>query len=153
MLLEPAVEMCIRDRYKERTTDYNYNRASGDLSNVMQLCEKLYGNDLKKDEGIHDDFGRPATRWIYDTNTVTTPDKADLTYLDEVKGETIYKDLGKVNGVTLATVYTGSTQGYMIEDVYKRQEQHCSQWRPSESGRHHPGYSQSHHRCQQAGCR
>ena len=117
MLLEPAVEMCIRDRYKERTTDYNYNRASGDLSNVMQLCEKLYGNDLKKDEGIHDDFGRPATRWIYDTNTVTTPDKADLTYLDEVKGETIYKDLGKVNGVTLATVYTGSTQGYMIDGV------------------------------------
>ena len=40
---------------------------------TMQLCEKIYGNDLKKDTSNNttDAFGRPATKWTYNNDSVT----------------------------------------------------------------------------------
>ena len=67
-------------------------RGVGD--NTMQLCEKLYGSDLKKSTDTPDDFGRPATLWTYKDTTIKSPKAASVTYLKEVKLKDIYKDLG-----------------------------------------------------------
>lgn len=76
---------------------------------TMELCEKLYGNDLKKNSDTVEDFGRPATKWTYGTSTIITPKAADLTYTDKVKGKAIYEDLGKVSGITLADFDFGTS--------------------------------------------
>ena len=70
--------------------------------NAMQLCEKLYGSDLKKDttDSTTDDFGRPATKWTYNNDSITCPDAPDAVYTVEVKGKTIYADLGKPSNVS-----------------------------------------------------
>ena len=75
---------------------------------VMQLCEKLYGNDLKKNGDATDDFGRPANEWTYGSTTITTPKAADLVYTDAVKGSKIYEDLGKVSGINMTIVDTNT---------------------------------------------
>ena len=98
----------------ENNSGFDYD---GGNDRTMQLCEKLYGKDLKKNTTTTDDFGRPANQWTYGTSVIKTPQAADLTYLDEVKGETIYDDLGKVSGVTLSKVYTGNTEGYTVDGV------------------------------------
>ena len=69
---------------------------------TMQLCEKLYGNDLKKDTSNNttDAFGRPATKWTYNNDSVTCPDAPDAVYTASVKGKKIYEDLGKPSTVT-----------------------------------------------------
>ena len=70
---------------------------------TMQLCEKLYGNDLKKDTSNNttDAFGRPATKWTYNNDSVTSPDAPDAVYTDSVKGKKIYEDLGKPSTVNV----------------------------------------------------
>ena len=70
---------------------------------TMELCEKLYGSDLKKDTtaSTSDDFGRPATKWTYNNDSVTSAKSPDLTYTKATKGKDIYEDLGKVKGVKL----------------------------------------------------
>ena len=70
---------------------------------TMELCEKLYGSDLKKDTtaSTADDFGRPATKWTYNNDSVTSAKSPDLTYTKATKGKTIYEDLGKIKGVKL----------------------------------------------------
>lgn len=77
---------------------------TGDDDGVMQLCEKLFGSDLKKDTTAQsnntDDFGRPATKWTYNNDSVTCPDAPDAVYTVEVKGKTIYADLGKPSNVS-----------------------------------------------------
>ena len=72
---------------------------------TMQLCEKIYGNDLKKDTSNNttDAFGRPATKWTYNNDSVTSPDAPDAVYTDSVKGKKIYEDLGKPSTVTIVT--------------------------------------------------
>ena len=69
---------------------------------TMQLCEKIYGNDLKKDTSNNttDAFGRPATKWTYNNDSVTCPDAPDAVYTASVKGKKIYEDLGKPSTVT-----------------------------------------------------
>ena len=71
----------------------DYRISGGDA--IMQLCEKLYGNDLRKNGDVNDDFGRPAHEWTYHTTSIKCADEATLTYTDAVKGKTIYADLGK----------------------------------------------------------
>ena len=71
----------------------DYRGDNGD--NTMQLCEKLYGTDLKKNDDTSDKFGRPATEWTYDDERIVSPKAAVATYTKAVKGGDIYKDLGK----------------------------------------------------------
>ena len=70
---------------------------------TMELCEKLFGSDLKKDTTAQsnntDDFGRPATKWTYNNDSITCPDAPDAVYTVEVKGKTVYADLGKPSNV------------------------------------------------------
>ena len=59
---------------------------------TIELGEKLYKN-LKK-IGTTDDFGRPATKWTWKSESVGTyADAADLSYTKAVKAGDIYKDL------------------------------------------------------------
>ena len=59
---------------------------------TIELGEKLYKN-LKK-IGTTDDFGRPATKWTWKSESVGTyADAADLSYTKAVKASDIYKDL------------------------------------------------------------
>ena len=68
------------------------------LDRTMQLCEKLYNNNLKKDNtSTTDDFGRPSTRWTYGNDNIVTPKAPDLTYTVEVKGKDIFADLGRAS--------------------------------------------------------
>ena len=62
----------------------------------MQFAEK-YFTDLKLyTKNMTDDFGRPANQWKVKSKEVGTYAKTpDLTYTDEVKGKTVYADLGK----------------------------------------------------------
>ena len=78
----------------------DYRTTGGD--NVQQLCEKLYGNDLKKENSstVTDGFKRPATKWSYGVKSVTTPDEAKVTYTAAVKGSDIYVALGRVTPTT-----------------------------------------------------
>ena len=77
---------------------------NGTVENTMQLCEKIYGSDLKKETTANanntDEFGRPATKWTYNNDSVTCPDAPDAVYTVEVKGKTVYADLGKPSNVT-----------------------------------------------------
>ena len=59
---------------------------------TIELGEKLYKN-LKK-ISTTDDFGRPAIKWTWKSETVGTyADAADLSYTKAVKASDIYKDL------------------------------------------------------------
>ena len=63
-------------------------------TDTLQFAEK-YFTDLKGTEAT-DDYGRPATTWKIKSKEVGTyADTPDLTYTEEVKGKTIYSDLGK----------------------------------------------------------
>ena len=78
---------------KEVTTGNKTGLAIGD-DETLQFAEK-YFTDLKGTEAT-DDYGRPATTWKIKSKEVGTYAKtADLTYTDEVKGKTVYADLGK----------------------------------------------------------
>ena len=83
--------------------DGDYRGANGD--EYQQLCEKLYGTKLKKVAVDGDDFGRPADKWTYGTESVLAPKAADATYTAEVSAKTIYADLALTAKVT-ATTYT-----------------------------------------------
>lgn len=96
--------------------DYRGTAATSLQQRTMQLCEKIYGNDLKKDTTANsnntDEFGRPATKWTYNNDSVTCPDAPDAVYTDSVKGKKIYEDLGKpstVNNVAANAKEDGDT--------------------------------------------
>lgn len=100
--------------------------------NVQQLCEKLYGEKLKKDDtgAKTDDFGRPAAVWTYAGKTVTAPEAADATYTAKVDGKTMYTDLGLSKNLTSAdkttvTTYTNgkdSKNTSTTQDIVKNDE-------------------------------
>ena len=100
-----GVSVSVKATYKYEAAANNSGKdyRSDSRDNVMQLCEKIYGNDLKKIEnyGDGDDFGRPATKWTYNNDSVTSAKSPDLTYTKATKGKDIYEDLGKVKGVKL----------------------------------------------------
>ena len=78
---------------KEVTTGNITGLRIGD-DKTLQFAEK-YFTDLKGTEAT-DDYGRPATTWKIKSKEVGTyADTPDLTYTEEVKGKTIYSDLGK----------------------------------------------------------
>ena len=70
---------------------------------TIELGEKLYKN-LKK-IGTTDDFGRPATKWTWKSESVGTyADKADLSYTKAVKASDIYKDLNLSDAIAVKDV-------------------------------------------------
>lgn len=70
---------------------------------IIELGEKLYKN-LKK-IGTTDDFGRPATKWTWKSESVGTyADAADLSYTKAVKAGDIYKDLNLSDTVAAKNV-------------------------------------------------
>ena len=83
---------------------------------TMQLCEKIYGNDLKKDTSntTTDAFGRPATKWTYNNDSVTCPDAPDAVYTDSVKGKKIYEDLGKPSTVNISADQADGDSTYNV---------------------------------------
>ena len=70
---------------------------------TIELGEKLYKN-LKK-ISTTDDFGRPATKWTWTSESVGTyADAADLSYTKAVKAGDIYKDLNLSDTVAAKNV-------------------------------------------------
>ena len=70
---------------------------------TIELGEKLYKN-LKK-ISTTDDFGRPATKWTWKSESVGTyADAADLSYTKAVKAGDIYKDLNLSDTVAAKSV-------------------------------------------------
>ena len=93
--------------YNYVTSQKDYAKAISDLEAVyatgistsgyiVELGEKLYDGDLKKNEGTADDFGRPATEWKYGTQTVGTfSDSPDATFTTKVTKKALYDAVGK----------------------------------------------------------
>ena len=80
---------------KEVTTGNVRGLAIGD-NETLQFAEKYFPDLKGTNEEDGDDFGRPAITWKVKSKEVGTYAKTpDLTYTDEVKGKTIYADLGK----------------------------------------------------------
>lgn len=102
--------------YTPVVREEDYQNRTGD--NYQQLCEKLYGNQLKKitTAATMDDFGRPSAQWTYAGEKVTAPVSADATYTAAVEKKQIYKDLGLSNTALKATVYTNG-DGTKAENV------------------------------------
>lgn len=102
--------------YNPVVREEDYQNRAGD--NYQQLCEKLYGNQLKKitTAATMDDFGRPAAEWTYAGEKVTAPVGADATYTAAVEKKQIYKDLGLNKTDIKATVYTNG-DGTKAENV------------------------------------
>ena len=70
---------------------------------TVELGEKLY-KDLKQ-SSTDDDFGRPATKWTWKSETVGTyADDADLTYTAKVEAGDIYKDLNLSDAIAVKDV-------------------------------------------------
>ena len=87
---------------------------------TIELGEKLYKN-LKK-IGTTDDFGRPATKWTWKSESVGTyADKADLSYTKAVKASDIYKDLNLSDTVAAknVTVWVNGEQVSASLDIKK----------------------------------
>ena len=86
---------------KEQTI--SNEKLSNSNAYLIELGEKLYKN-LKK-IGTTDDFGRPATKWTWKSETVGTyADDADLTYTKAVKASDIYKDLNLSDDIAAKNV-------------------------------------------------
>ena len=86
---------------KEQTI--SNEKLSNSNAYLIELGEKLYKN-LKK-IGTTDDFGRPATKWTWKSETVGTyADAADLSYTKAVKASDIYKDLNLSDTVAAKNV-------------------------------------------------
>ena len=98
------------DKYDYRVKGAAYDAKKDNT--VQQLCEKLYGKDLK---GIEDKdaFGRKAIVWSYKNDEVGTyaTDSADYTYYGAVSGKTLFKDLD----LAASTKYTLTVDGSKSE--------------------------------------
>ena len=84
----------------------NASRAGydGERDGFQQFCEE-YFDDLTKDTGATDDYGRPANAWTYDRDSVGTYAKeADATYTEETEVGDIYSDLGLSATVPVADI-------------------------------------------------
>ena len=110
----PAVKKNGKD-----TKNYNANLENGD--GYIQLCEKLYGNDLQLTTKGTDSFGRPADTWNYkgakdDIGTYGTKTPV-VTYTAETTLGQIYNDLGKVEVKTLEFYRDGDKVGTIKDNA------------------------------------
>ena len=119
-------------KYEDAANNSGKDYRSDSRDKAMQLCEKIYGNDLKKIEnyGDGDDFGRPATKWTYKDEDITSAKEPEKVYVtgfdtDELKDlkddYTIANDVDVyVNGVkaknlTVAEVAGRDYKGTTVE--------------------------------------
>ena len=78
---------------------YDYRVATGydptENDTKQQLCEKLYGKDIKLGEGDPDDFGRPSNQWSYESKDVGTYETSDavVVYTASTKESVVKADL------------------------------------------------------------
>jgi len=106
----------------EHEGDKNYTSAAGNYDpddqgyGTMQLCEYLYGTDLKKTGSTTGEFGRPGSTWKYKGREIIGSSKSPLiVYSGRVSSSTVAKDLkGYVVGETVNGSAVGTT--YKIND-------------------------------------
>ena len=122
----PGVEVQAgKVKYNYVTSGKSYATAISDLSTaiganntsgpIVELGEKLYNGDLKKQENVTDDFGRPATKWSYKVDEIGTyGDDPIATYTAKASTGTLYSLLGSSNVDDLAAAGNkgSATAGY-----------------------------------------
>ena len=88
-----------------------------DNDGVVQFAER-YFEDLEKDAGSDDAFGRPSTEWTYDRDDVGTySDTADITYTVGTEGRDVYDDLGDPDSDARIEYYVDGAS-VAIDDIY-----------------------------------
>ena len=104
-------------KYEDRTTSkYDYN---GSKENTLQLCENLYGNDLKKTDDP-DEFGRPGNTWTYEKDDVAfASEKPVATYAGADFDKDVVKDLkDDYTGLDDATVHYNGDVDSKVDLTY-----------------------------------
>mgnify|MGYP000272783405 CR=1 FL=1 len=81
-------------KYEDAANNSGKDYRSDSRDKAMQLCEKIYGSDLKKIEnyGDGDDFGRPATKWTYKDEDITSAKEPEKVYVTDFDADEL-KDL------------------------------------------------------------
>ena len=116
----------VNDKYDYRVaTSYSATRDDA----KQQLCEKLYGKDIKLGEGDPDDFGRPSNQWSYKNDDIGTYETSDavVVYTASTKESVVKADLKNytlglkktgmwVDGVQEAA--SGTDNSAIVTDVY-----------------------------------
>jgi hypothetical protein len=115
--------------YIASTKDYAYaikderpaSSTNSTTGYIVELGEKLYNGDLKKDDTVNDEFGRPSTQWTYNSTEIGTyADSVTSTWTGKVTEKALYTAVGTSaydnytwtiyrNGALVATDYTSST--------------------------------------------
>ena len=106
-------------KYVDRTTKYDYN---GSKENTLQLCENLYGDDLKKTDKA-DEFGRPGNTWTYEKDDVAfASEKPVATYAGADFDKDVVEDLNDdYTGLSSAAIhYNGGTDATMTLDKLQK---------------------------------
>ena len=114
------------DKYDYRVAT-GYDATTDDTK--QQLCEKLYGKDIKLGEGDPDDFGRPSNQWSYKNDDIGTYETSDavVVYTASTKESVVKADLKNytlglkktgmwVDGKQEAT--SGADNSAIVTDVY-----------------------------------
>ena len=108
-------------KYENRTTiKYNYDETT-ENDKTLQLCENLYGDDLKK-TSKPDSFGRPGTTWVYDGDDVAFGSKKPVAvYAGEDFDKDVVDDLNDdYDGLTNdKIVYNGGEDNRVDLDALK----------------------------------
>ena len=84
--------------YAKAIDDKITTNNDGDMTRgyVVELGEKLYQGELKKDDDTTDDLGRPATVWEYQGKEIGTfAETADHTFTAKVTSKALYDEVGK----------------------------------------------------------
>ena len=109
-----------RDILSEGGNNYAGSATGADGLGYLQLCENLYGTDLKKDTALDsDDFGRPGYTWTYKSNKDVAFGSKDpvAVFTAETKANDVAKALsgykladasGKLYAINNTTTYTSS---------------------------------------------
>ena len=107
-------------KYVDRTTSkYDYNDSK---ENTLQLCENLYGDDLKKTDKA-DEFGRPGNTWTYEKDDVAfASEKPVATYAGADFDKDVVEDLNDdYTGLSSAAIhYNGGTDATMTLDKLQK---------------------------------
>ena len=107
-------------KYVDRTTSkYDYNDSK---ENTLQLCENLYGDDLKKTDKA-DEFGRPGNTWTYEKDEVAfASEKPVATYAGADFDKDVVEDLNDdYTGLSSAAIhYNGGTDATMTLDKLQK---------------------------------
>jgi hypothetical protein len=89
--------------YVASTKDYAYaikNERPASSTNstagyIVELGEKLYNGNLKKDDTVNDEFGRPSTQWTYNSTEIGTyANDVTSTWTGKVTEKALYTAVG-----------------------------------------------------------